>query len=178
MVKNLRPSRSSAINGYRSPSGKRAGEYGRWGEVSRPLLLSLLFHALALGGLIVVAPYVSAPPPILPPAQMVQLVDLPAGGGRDGTTRETLQPTPKKPPPPAEPVKTEAPAVPAPPESKPEKVEKPPPPKPKEPAREPAMVLPTSKPKEPPKKEPPKREDKKPEPAPRIVAEKPPEVKF
>jgi outer membrane biosynthesis protein TonB len=39
------------------------------------------------------------------------------------------------------------------------------------------MALPTPKAKEPPKKEPPKREEKKPEPAPRSVAEKPPEKK-
>lgn len=148
-----------------------------YGEISKPLVLSVLIHVVALGGLFVVAPYISAPTLRLPPAQMVQLVDLPAGGGGDGAARETPQPMPKKPAPPPEPPKAEKPPEPPPPEPKPEKAEKAPPPQPKDPPREPEMALPTSKPKEPPKKEPPKREEKKPEPAPRTLAEKPPEKK-
>ena len=148
-----------------------------FGEISKPLVLSVLIHVVALGGLFVVAPYLSAPTLRLPPAQMVQLVDLPTGGGGDGAAREAPQPTPKKPAPPPEPPKAEKPPEPHPPEPTPEKVEKPPPPQPKDPPREPEMALPTSKPKEPPKKEPPKREEKKPEPAPRTLAEKPPEKK-
>ena len=96
MVKDLRPSKSSAINGNRSHSGNRAGEYGMFGEISRPLLLSVLIHVAALGGLFVVAPYISAPTLLLPPAQMVQLVDLPAGGGGGGAIRETLPAGPEK----------------------------------------------------------------------------------
>lgn len=148
-----------------------------FGEISKPLVLSVLIHVVALGGLFVVAPYISAPTLRLPPAQMVQLVDLPSGGGGDGAARETPQPIPKKPAPPPEPPKAEEPPEPHPPEPKPEKAEKAPPPQPKDPPREPEMALPTSKPKEPPKKEPPKREEKKPEPAPRTLAEKPPEKK-
>ena len=177
MVKDLRPSKSSAINGNRVHSRNRVGESGMLREISKPLVLSVLIHVAALGGLFVVAPYVSAPTLLLPPAQMVQLVDLPAGGGGGGAARDISQPTPKKPAPPPEPLKAEKPPEPPPPEPKPQKVEKAPPPKPKDPPREPEMALPTSKPKEPPKKEPPKREEKKPEPAPRPVAEKPPEKK-
>jgi TonB C terminal len=189
MVKDLRHSKSRAINGNRAYPGNRLGKYGMFGEISKPLVLSVLIHVVALGGLFVVAPYVSGPTPLLPPAQMVQLVDLPAGGG-GGATPEAPQPTPKKPDPPPEVPKAEKPPEPSPPEPgaekppepsppepKPEKAETPPPPKPKEPPREPEMALPTSKPKEPPKKEPPKREEKKPEPAPRAVVEKPPEKK-
>jgi outer membrane biosynthesis protein TonB len=176
MVKDLRHSKSSAINGNRAHVGNRVGEYGMFGEISKPLVLSVLIHVIALGGLFVVAPYVSAPMLLLPPAQMVQLVDLPVGGG-GGVAREISQPTPEKPAPPPEPPKAEKPPEPHPPEPKPEKVEATPPPKPKDPPREPEMALPTSKPKEPPKKEPPKREEKKPEPPPRTLAEKPPEKK-
>jgi outer membrane biosynthesis protein TonB len=176
MVKNLRHSKSSAINGNRAHFENRVGTYGMFGEISKPLVLSVLIHVLALGGLFVVAPYVSAPTLLLPPAQMVQLVDLPVGGG-GGVTREISQPTPIKPAPPSEPSQAEQPPEPQPPEPKAEKAEKAPPPKPKDPPREPEMALPTSKPKEPPKKEPPKREEKKPEPAPRPLAEKPPEKK-
>jgi outer membrane biosynthesis protein TonB len=176
MVKDLRHSKSSAINGNRAHVGNRVSEYGMFGEISKPLVLSVLIHVIALGGLFVVAPYVSAPMLLLPPAQMVQLVDLPVGGG-GGVAREISQPTPEKPAPPPEPPKAEKPPEPHPPEPKPEKVEATPPPKPKDPPREPEMALPTSKPKEPPKKEPPKREEKKPEPPPRTLAEKPPEKK-
>ena len=177
MVKNLRPSKSSAINGNRAYLGNRVGEYGMFGEISKPLVLSVLIHVVALGGLFVVAPYISAPTLRLPPAQMVQLVDLPSGGGGDGAARETPESTPKKPAPPPEPPKAEKAPEPYPPELKPEQAEKAPPLQPKDPPREPEMALPTSKPKEPPKKEPPKREEKKPEPAPRTLAEKPPEKK-
>jgi outer membrane biosynthesis protein TonB len=176
MVKNLRPSKSSAINGNRAYLGNRVGEYGMFGEISKPLVLSVLIHVVVLGGLFVVAPYVSAPTLLLSPAQMVQLVDLPAGGG-GGMAREPPQLTPQKPAPPPETPKAEQPPEPSPPELKPEKAEIGPPPKPKEPPREPEMALPPPKPKEPPKKEAPKREEKKPEPAPRAVTEKPPEKK-
>jgi TonB family protein len=111
---------------------------------------------------------------------MVQLVDLPAGGGGSGSqaAREIPQPTPKTPEPPSEPPKATQPSPePTPPAPKPEKAEKAPPPKPKDPPRAPEMTLPTAKAKEPPKKEPPKREEKKPEPVPRTVAAKPPEKK-
>jgi TonB family protein len=169
-----------------------------FGEISKPLILSMLVHVVALGGLFVFAPYVSTPRFSLPPAQMVQLVDLPSdGGGGSRAARETPQPTPTKPDPPPEAPKSEKPPEPKPPEAKapepkpaepkpaepksaepkPEKVEKAPPPKPKEPPLEPEMVLPTPKVKEPPKKEPPKREEKKPEPTPRPVLEKPPAKK-
>ena len=114
-------------------------------EISKPLVLSVLIHVAALGGLFVVAPYVSAPTLLLPPAQMVQLVDLPAGGGGGGAARDISQPTPKKPAPPPEPPKAEKPPEPHPPEPKPQKVEKAPPPKPKDPPREPEMALPTLK---------------------------------
>jgi outer membrane biosynthesis protein TonB len=147
-----------------------------FGEISKPLVLSVLIHVVAMGGLFVVAPYISVPTPLLPPAQMVQLVDLPTGGG-GGATPEAPQPAPKKPDPPPEIPKAEKPPEPTPPDPKPEKAEKAPPPQPKDPPREPEMALPTSKPKEPPKKDPPKREEKKPEPAPRTVVEKPPEKK-
>ena len=176
MVKDLRHSKSSAINGNRTHVGNRVGEYGMFGEISKPLVLSVLLHVIAVGGLFVVAPYVSAPALRLPPAQMVQLVDLPVGGD-GGVAREISQPTPEKPAPPPEPPKAEKPPEPPPPEPKPEKVETTPPPSPKDPPREPEMALPTAKPKEPPKKEPPKREEKKPEPPPRTLAEKPPEKK-
>jgi hypothetical protein len=109
MVKNLRPSKSSAINGNRAYLGNRVGEYGMFGEISKPLVLSVLIHVVGLGGLFVVAPYLSAPTLRLPPAQMVQLVDLPTGGGGDGAAREAPQPTPKKPAPPPEPRKAETP---------------------------------------------------------------------
>jgi TonB family protein len=148
-----------------------------FGEISRPLILSVLIHVAALIGLFIAAPYVAAPILSRPPAQMVQLVDLPAGGGDGGSSaaRETPQPTPKSPEPPAEPPKVEQPPEPPPPEPKLQKAEKAPPPKSKDPSREPEMALP--KVKEPPKKEPPKREEKRPEPAPRTVAPKPPEKK-
>ena len=67
-----------------------------FGEISKPLVLSVLIHVAALGGLFVVAPYVSAPTLLLPPAQMVQLVDLPAGGGGGGAAREHLPADPEK----------------------------------------------------------------------------------
>ena len=96
MVKDLRPSKSSAINGNRAHSGNRAGEYGMFGEISRPLVLSVLIHVAALGGLFVVAPYISAPTLLLPPAQMVQLVDLPAGGGGGGADTRNTPSRPRK----------------------------------------------------------------------------------
>jgi TonB family protein len=179
MVKDLRHNISTAINGHRAHRGYRAGAYGMFGEISKPLILSTLVHVVALGGLFVLAPYTSAPRFSLPPAQMVQLVDLPSGGGggHSGVTREIPQPTPKQPEPPTEAPKVEKPPEPKPPEPKPEKAEKPPPPKPRDPPHEPEMALPAPKAKEPPKKEPPKREEKKPEPVPRAVTEKPPEKK-
>ena len=160
-----------------------------FGEIAKPLILSVLMHVVALGGLLVVTPYVSTPTLSLPPAQMVQLVDLPSGGDGGGSTavHEIPQPAPKNPDPPPETTKAEQPPepkapepmppAPEPPELMPEKTEKAPPPKPKDPPREPEMAVPTPKAKEPPKKEPPKREEKKPEPPPRAVAPKPPEKK-
>ena len=68
-----------------------------FGEISRPLFLSVLIHVAALGGLFVVAPYLSAPTLLLPPAQMVQLVDLPTGGGGGGATRRSNPADPEKP---------------------------------------------------------------------------------
>jgi TonB family protein len=195
MVKDLRHNKSTAINGHRAHRGHGAGDYGMFGEISKPLTLSTLVHVVALGGLFVLGPYISASRLSLPPAQMVQLVDLPSGGGGGDSrvTREIPQPTPKKPEPLPEPPKVEKPPEPKPPEPKPEAAEKPPepkppepkpetaekppPPKPKEPPHEPEMALPAPKAKEPPKKEPPKREEKKPEPVPRAVTEKPPEKK-
>jgi hypothetical protein len=146
---------------------------GMLAEIRRPLLLSALVHVLALGGLFVLTPYVSTPPLSLPPAQMVQLVDLPSGGGGGSKAiPETPRPSFQKPePPPVSPTPVK------PPEPKPEKVEKPPAPQPKIPAHEPEMVVPPPKVKEPPKKEPPKREERKPEPTPRPTVEKPPEKK-
>jgi TonB family protein len=156
-----------------------------FGEISKPLILSVLVHVVALGGLFVLTPYLSAPRLSLPPAQMVQLVDLPsAGGGGGQAARDTPQPPPKAPEPAPETPKAEKPPEPEPPAPPPapkaETVEKAPPPQPKEPPPEPEMALPPPKAKEPPKKEPPKREEKKPEPAPRAprtLAEKPPEKK-
>jgi outer membrane biosynthesis protein TonB len=179
MVKDLRPSKSSAINGNRTHQEYWVGRYGMFGEISGPLILSVLIHAIALGGLFVVAAYVSAPTLSLPPAQMVRLVDLPSGGGGGDSTavRETPPPAPKKPDPPPESPRAEKPPEAMAPEPTLEKTEQAPPPKPQEPPREPEMTLPTPKAKEPPKKEPPKREEKKPEPASRAVAEKPPEKK-
>jgi TonB family protein len=184
MVKDLRHSKSRAINGNGAHRGYRAGDYGMFGELSKPLILSALVHVVALGGLFVFAPYFSVPRLSLPPAQMVQLVDLPSGGGDGGSkaARETPPPTPKQPEPPPEIPKAEKPPEPKPPEPKPpepkpEKAEKALPPKPKEPPPEPEMALSAPKPKEPPKQEPPKREEKKPEPTPRAVVEKPPEKK-
>jgi TonB C terminal len=193
MVKDRHLSKSSAINGHRAHRGYRASAYGMFGEISKPLILSVLVHVAALGGLFVLTPYLSAPRLSLPPAQMVQLVDLPSNGGGGGkAARETPQPLPKKPEPAPEPPRAEKPPepqlpepqppepqppAPKPPEPTAETVENAPPPKPKEPPPEPEMALPTPKAKEPPKKEPPKREEKKPEPAPRTLAEKPPEKK-
>jgi TonB family protein len=147
-----------------------------FGEISTPLVLSTLIHVVALGGLFILAPYLSAPKFTLPPAQMVQLVDLPSGGGGGSAkaVREPPAPPATKPEAPPEAPRAEKPAEPKPPEPKPEKAEKAPPAKPKEPPRQPEMALPTPKAKEPPKKEPPKREEKKPEPAPRSVVEKTP----
>jgi TonB family protein len=179
MVKDLRHSKSSAINGNRVHRGYRDGGGGMVGEISKPLILSTVIHVAALGGLLVLAPYVSAPKLSLPPAQMVQLVDLPSSGAGGGNTpvRDITPPTPQKPEPPPEAPKVEPPPEPKLPEPKPEKTEKAPPPKPQEPPRAPEMALPVPKPKEPPKKEPPKRQEKKPEPAPRAAVEKPPEQK-
>ncbi|HEX9867587.1 MAG TPA: TonB C-terminal domain-containing protein [Candidatus Tectomicrobia bacterium] len=149
------------------------------GEISKPLILSTVIHAVALGGLLVVAPYLSAPKLSLPPAQMVQLVDLPSGGTGGGHTpiHDMTPSTPKKPAPTPEAPKADNPPEPKPPEPKPEKAENPPSPKPKESPHTPEMALPAPKPKEPPKREPPKREEKKPEATPRAVVEKPPEKK-
>jgi periplasmic protein TonB len=186
MVKDLRHSKSSAINGNRAYARNRVGAFGIFGEVSRPLALSVLMHVVALGGLYVAAPYFAAPPPLLPPAQMVQLVDLPTGGGGGEAVHESAQTTPKTPAPspeppkvekPPEPPKVEKPPEPLPPEPNLEKVEKPPPPTPTESPREPAMTPPPSKPKESAKKEPPKREEKKPEATARPAIEQPPEKK-
>jgi TonB family protein len=149
-----------------------------FGDLSTSLILSTIVHAVALGSLFILAPYVSAPRLTMPPAQMVQLVDFPSAGGDGGKLiRDAPPAAPKKPEPPAETPRAEKAPEPKPPEPKPEKVEKAPPPKPKEPPREPEMALPTPKPREPPKKEIPKREEKKPEPVPRTVVEKPPERK-
>jgi outer membrane biosynthesis protein TonB len=177
MVKDLHHSKSNAINENGARRGYRSGAYGMSGEISKPLILSTLLHVVTLGGLFLLVPYASAPRLSVPPAQMVQLVDLPSDGGGGKAARETPQPPPKQLEPPPEAPKAEAPPESAPPEPKPEKAEKIPPVKPKEPPREPLMTSPTPKAKEPPKKEPPKREDRKPEPAPRALAERPPEKK-
>jgi len=180
MVKDLRHSKSTAINGHGSYRGSRSSDVAVLGEISKPLILSMLMHALALGGLLVAAPYLSAPKLSLPPAQMVQLVDLPSGGAGDAPAPiHDRTPVPPKPPDASpEAPKAENPPAPKLPEPPPEKIEKAPPPKPKEPLHTPEMALPAPKPKEPAKKEPPKREEKKPEPAPRAAAEKPPEKKL
>jgi TonB family protein len=179
MVKDLHLNKPNAIhdNGARRGYWTGADEMGA--GIAKPLLLSTLLHVVALGGLFLLAAYTSAPRLSMPPAQMVQLVDLPrdGGGGASKADRETPQPPPKKLEPPPEAPKAEAPPESAPPEPKLEKAEKIPPEKPKEPVREPLMTLPTPKVKEPPRKEPPKREEKKPEPAPRALAERPPEKK-
>jgi hypothetical protein len=179
MVKDLRHSKSSAIHENGAHRGYRAGAYGIFGEISKPLILSMLAHVVALGGLFLIAPHLSAPRLSLPPAQMVQLVDLPSDGGGGGgkAERETSQPPPKQLELPPEAPKAEKPPEATPPEPKPDKAEKIPPATPTEPPREPEMTLPTPKAKEPPKKEPPKRQEKKPEPAPRTLAERPPEKK-
>jgi outer membrane biosynthesis protein TonB len=179
MVKDLRHSKPSAINDNGVHRGYRTGAYGMFGEIPKPLILSMLAHVVALGGLFLLTPYVSAPQLSLPPAQMVQLVDLAGEAGGDGgkAARQTPQPPPKTPEVAPEAAAVEKPAEPKAPEPKPEKVEKIPPAKPKEPPRQPEMTLPTPKAKEPPKKEPPKRDEKKPEPAPRTLAERPPEKK-
>jgi TonB family protein len=179
MVQDRRHSKSRPINGNGPHLGYRSSDGGMLREIWTPFILSMLVHGLLLGGLMVLTPYLASPQISLPPAQMVQLVDLPSGGGEGGSraTRETPQPPPKKPEPTPEIPTAEKPPEPKPPEPKPEKVEKAPPPKPKTPPREPEMALPMPKAKEPPKKEPPKREEKKPEPAPRPAAEKPAEKK-
>jgi TonB family protein len=184
MVQDRRHSIPRPINGNGPRLGYRSSDVGTLREVWTPLILSVLVHGLLLGGLILLTPYLASPQISLPPAQMVQLVDLPSGGGEGGTkaARETPQPPQKKPEPTPEVPKAEKPAEPKPPEPKPEKADKAPPPKPKIPPREPEMALPTPKAKEPPKKEPPKqeppkRDEKKPEPVPRPAAEKPAEKK-
>jgi outer membrane biosynthesis protein TonB len=184
MVQDRRHSTSRPINGNGPHLGHRSGDLGMLREIRTPVILSMLVHGLLLGGLLVLTPYLASPQVSLPPAQMVQLVDLPSGGGEGGTraARETPQPPPKKPEPTPEIPKAEKPEEPKPPEPKPEKADNTPPPKPQNPPREPEMALPTPKAKEPPKKEPPKkeppkREEKKPEPVPRPVAEKPAEKK-
>jgi outer membrane biosynthesis protein TonB len=179
MVKDPRYSKSTAINGNRVHRGSRAGDEGMIGEISKPLILSTIIHAVALGGLLVVTPYLSAPTISLPPAQLVHLVDLPSGGAGGSPTPIDDPPpsTPKKPAPPPEAPKADTPPEPRPPDPKPEKAEKAPPPKPAEPPHIPEMALPLPKPKEPPKKEPPKREEKKPDSTPRATVEKPPEKK-
>lgn len=173
MVQDLRHSKSSDINGTGTPLGPYAGGAGTLGEIWTPLILSTLIHGALLVGLLALTPYLGSSPPSLPPAQMVQLVDLPSGGGGGGgkLTRDT--PPPRKLDPVPEVPKAEKPPAPKPPEPKVENADKAPPPKPKPPAPQPEMALPTPKAKEPPKKEPLKREGKKPEPAPRSVAEKP-----
>jgi TonB C terminal len=196
MVRDLRPKKPSAINGSRARSSHRVGEPGIAGELWKTLLVSTLAHLAVFVGLLLLTPYVFPPRLALPPAQMVQLVDLAGGGGGGGTDtkqiRETPQPQPRKPEPAPEPPKAEKPPeskpeeppppqpqVPEPP-SEPPKAEKPPAPRPEPPSQpppkasppEPEMALPNPKVKEPPKKEPPKREEKKPPPAERQLAEK------
>jgi len=179
MVNDLRSRQSTTINGNRIHRGPRAGHEGMVGEISKPLILSTVIHAVALGGLLVIGPYLSAPKLSQPPAQMVQLVDLPSAGGDGGSVnvRPTPPPNPQQPAPPPEAPKAEQPLESKPLEPKPEKAEKAQPPKPKEPPHTPEMALPVPKPKEPPKKEPPKREEKKAESTPRAGVEKPPEKK-
>ena len=200
MVRNLRPKKPSAVNGSRARSSPHGGEPGVVGELWKTLLVSTLAHLAVFAGFVLLTPYVFPPRLALPPAQMVQLVDLPGGGtGGDADMkpiRETPQPQPKKPEPPPEPSKAEKPPEPQPeeplppqakipePPPEPPKAEKPPepqpanpsPPQPKAPPAEPEMVLPSPKVKEPPKKEPAKREEKKPAPAERQLAEKKREV--
>ena len=175
MVKDLRHSKLRGINGNGAHLGSYASGSGMLVEIWTPLLLSVLVHGALLTGLFVLTPYFASSPLTLPPAQMVQLIDLPSAGGGGGSQSGRETPPPKKPDPPVQAPKLEKPPESKPPEPKPEKIDKATPPKPKTPPQEPEMALPTPKVKEPPKKEPPKREDRRPEPAPRTAAEKPPE---
>jgi outer membrane biosynthesis protein TonB len=134
------------------------GQHEMFSDMWKPLILSALVHGMIFGGLFVLSPYLSSPQLSLPPAQMVQLVDLPSGGGAGDTPPQpaTPQPPALKPEPPAPPPKAEKPPEPKPPEPK---VEKPPPPaKPKAPAPEMTEPVPNALP--PSKKEPPKREER------------------
>jgi TonB family protein len=148
------------------------GQHEMFGEMWKPLILSALVHGMIFGSLFVLSPYISSPRLSLPPAQMVQLVDLPSAGGPAGAPQSpaTPQPPAKKPDPPTPPPKAEKPPEPKPPEPK---AEKPPPPaKPKAP--DPEMTAPVPKAPQPAKREPPKREEKKPEPAERPPIPRPP----
>src|SRR5262245_24995845 len=102
MVKDLRPRKSSAVNGNKGHRGNRVGDDGPLGEISKPLVLSGLIHVIVLVAVFAGAPYLATPILRMPPAQMVQLVDLPSGGGSEAA-RETLRSTPSKPASPPEP---------------------------------------------------------------------------
>jgi outer membrane biosynthesis protein TonB len=141
------------------------------GELWKPLLLSTLAHVSLFAGLLMLAPYLSSSRPAQPPAQMVQLVDLPGGGGPGGRPSAEAPPaTAKKPEPPPQPAKPAPPKAETPP-AKPQPAAEKVPPKPK--AAEPEMALPSAKPKPAPKREPPHKEEKRPEPSPPPAAEKP-----
>jgi TonB family protein len=174
MVKDLRPRKASVINGNGAYPGYRGSEDGMFGAIWKPIIVSSLLHVVAVGGLLVITPYLPSPRLSLPPAQMVQLVDLPSGGGGSSgpAARETAPPPPETPALPREAPKAEKPPEPVPSAARPEKA---PPPMPLPPPAAPEMALPTPKPKEPPKPEPPKRQENKPEPAPRTTAAKPTE---
>jgi outer membrane biosynthesis protein TonB len=176
MVKGLHRKKAIPLNGQASHTEPRAREFGVAGELWKPFLLSALAHVAALAGLIFVAPFFATPRLTAPPAQMVQLVDLPGGGapGVGQPPREAPSAPAKKPelppelpkPVPPQPPKAEPPKAEKPPEVKAEpRAEKAPPPKPK--PAEPEMTLPAPK-----AKEPPKREEKKPQPSERQTAER------
>jgi TonB family protein len=176
MARNLPPRQPSVSPAYSGRGAFRMGEQAMLSEMWKPLILSALAHGMIFGGLLVMTPYVSSPRLSLPPAQMVQLVDLPGGGGPGGGMSTPVKPpAPAKKPEPVEPPpKAEKPPQPAPPEPR---VEKPPAPvKPKASTTPPEMMMPAPKTPQPAKKEQPKRDEKKPEAADRRVAEKQPET--
>lgn len=159
-------------------------------EMWKPLILSALAHGMIFGGLFVMTPYMSSPRLALPPAQMVQLVDMP-GGGPGGSTSAPGKPVtlPKTSEPAAPPPKADTPATPAPPapqvdkpaaptrpESRADKDKPSPPAKPKTPATPPEMTMPAPQTPQAAKKEPPKRTEKKPEVAERKAADKQPDT--
>ena len=63
MVKDLRHSKSSGINGNGAHLGSYAGDSGLLGEIWKPLILSALVHGALLAGLFVLTPYLASSPP-------------------------------------------------------------------------------------------------------------------